>query len=618
MELSVTLPDGLRLFFDGAAPAGGGPYPTSRLRRGLLLADAARELAEEGVGFGVPVVKRGLETVFPGTVALTTTRHGQAWEAQAVFGLDLVERLAARGGPALQSRPLYAAKDALAALHRRAPALRGALTATSSALRRGLRWRTVYVPGEPAGTVTVRFRVQPQAGAVTVTADLSGLRREGLSQVVFMNELGARLFDRYRDADGAELQGDEIGAWHEVSGGAGRLLRLRPRRVLQRAARGRGTTVPRPRARGRAPGLERLRLRAAARHRVASLRDPRGQAGVTSVLLVYPFFRRRLDRSRFRFPPLGIAYVAAALREAGHHVRLLDCTFLRREEARARAVSSGAQVVGIYAMASMEDDCLALAAALRGRGALLVAGGPLPTCEPQRFVQYFDAVVCGEGEATMVELLATQARGADLAAVPGVVCGAAAHNGSAHGNGARGGDGARPAAPPRPFARDLDELPFPARDLLPNDAYIAACRRSYGFAITTVMSTRGCPFSCEFCSNVVFGQSYRARSAQNVVDEVEQALALGYDRISFADDVFTLDRRRVLRICDEIERRGLRLRLGVPGPRGHLRRRHGGAHARGRLLPRVLRHRVGQRSGAGAHGQAHHRGAGPPGRAHGP
>ena len=165
---------------------------------------------------------------------------------------------------------------------------------------------------------------------------------------------------------------------------------------------------------------------------------------MSSVLLVYPFFRRRLDRSRFRFPPLGIAYVAAALREAGHHVRLLDCTFLRRDEARARAVSFAAQVVGIYAMAGMEDDCLALAAALRGRGALLVAGGPLPTCEPQRFVPYFDAVVRGEAEATMVELLAAHARGADLAAVPGVVCGAAAHGG-AHGN----GGGATRRRPPR-------------------------------------------------------------------------------------------------------------------------------------------------------------------------
>ena len=113
-------------------------------------------------------------------------------------------------------------------------------------------------------------------------------------------------------------------------------------------------------------------------------------------------------------------------------------------------------------------------------------------------------------------------------------------------------------APPRAFAPDLDRLPFPARDLLPNAAYIRHGRRRYGSSVTTVMSTRGCPFACEFCSNVVFGDSYRARSPVSVVDEVEQALALGYDRISFADDVFTLERERVVAICDEIRRRGLR------------------------------------------------------------
>ena len=72
------------------------------------------------------------------------------------------------------------------------------------------------------------------------------------------------------------------------------------------------------------------------------------------------------------------------------------------------------------------------------------------------------------------------------------------------------------------------------------------------------MSTRGCPFRCEFCSNVVFGDSYRERSPVNVVDEVEEVLRLGYDRISFADDVFTLHRKRVVAICEEIEGRGLR------------------------------------------------------------
>jgi anaerobic magnesium-protoporphyrin IX monomethyl ester cyclase len=274
---------------------------------------------------------------------------------------------------------------------------------------------------------------------------------------------------------------------------------------------------------------------------------------MTSVLLVYPFFRRRLDRSRFRFPPLGVASVAASLQEAGHSVRVLDCTFLRRDEAARLALAAKTDVVGIYCMTTMEDDCLWFAKQLRGRCSLLVAGGPLPTCDPDAFLEHFDVVVRGEGEQTMRELLAAREAGADLGAVPG----AAVRRGA--GARARGEDGgAALCAPPRPFAGDLDALPFPARRLLPNARYIAFGRRSYGYSITTVMSTRGCPFHCEFCSNVVFGESYRERSPVNVVDEIEEALALGYERISFADDVFTLNGRRVLEICAEIRRRRLR------------------------------------------------------------
>jgi len=276
---------------------------------------------------------------------------------------------------------------------------------------------------------------------------------------------------------------------------------------------------------------------------------------VTRTLLIYPFFRRSLDRSRFRFPPLGIAYVAATLREAGHEVSLLDCTFLSRNQAVQAARATGAEVVGIYSMATMLEDALGFAGALRGQCDLLVAGGPLPTCDPEAFVDAFDVVVRGEGEQTMVELLAARAAGAAPSAVPGVVLGRAAGGDR---RGVAGGVADIADAPPRPFAADLDALPFPARDLLPNDEYIRFGRRRYGASITTVMSTRGCPYRCEFCSNVVFGASYRERSPENVLDEVEQALRLGYERISFADDVFTLDARRVGAICEEIGRRGLR------------------------------------------------------------
>ena len=127
---------------------------------------------------------------------------------------------------------------------------------------------------------------------------------------------------------------------------------------------------------------------------------------MTSVLLIYPFFRRRLDRSRFRFPPLGIAYVAASLQKAGHAVQVLDCTFLHRDDALRQALAARAEVVGIYCMATMTQDCLWFAQHLRDRCDLLVAGGPLPTCDPEAFWAQFDVVVRGEGEQTMREVLA--------------------------------------------------------------------------------------------------------------------------------------------------------------------------------------------------------------------
>jgi anaerobic magnesium-protoporphyrin IX monomethyl ester cyclase len=271
---------------------------------------------------------------------------------------------------------------------------------------------------------------------------------------------------------------------------------------------------------------------------------------MTSVLLIYPYFKPPRDRSVFRFPPLGVSYLAATLLEAGYTVEVLDCTFLSRSEALKRALAVKADVAGLYCMVTMLDDCRWLAGHLRRQGLFLIAGGPLPTCDPAPFLDDFDVVVRGEGEQTLRELVDAYAQRADWRSVPGIVYRAQ--------RGAPDPEAPQLAfTPERPFTADLDRLPFPARALLPNADYIRHGQRTYGYAITTVMSSRGCPFRCEFCSNVVFGGSYRERSPQNVVDEVEEALALGYDRISFADDVFTLNPKRVIAICDEIARRRL-------------------------------------------------------------
>jgi radical SAM superfamily enzyme YgiQ (UPF0313 family) len=270
---------------------------------------------------------------------------------------------------------------------------------------------------------------------------------------------------------------------------------------------------------------------------------------MTSVLLIYPFFVAHRDRSVFRFPPLGVAYLAGALEQAGHNVHLLDCTFLEREQALRQAKAVKAEMVGIYCMVSMVDECMWFAHELRPHCRMLLAGGPLPSCEPESFLDAFDVVVRGEGEQTLIDLLATDGSELQLRRVPGVVFRLRSPNSS---------DKATVFTPDRRPQRDLDQIPFPARHLLPNQRYIEYTRGKYGYSITTVMSTRGCPFRCEFCSNVVFGGSYRERSARNVVDEIESALAVGYDRISFADDVFTMKKGRVLEVCNEINARGLR------------------------------------------------------------
>ena len=272
---------------------------------------------------------------------------------------------------------------------------------------------------------------------------------------------------------------------------------------------------------------------------------------MTSVLLIYPFFKPRRDRSVFRFPPLGISYIASSLQQAGHKVTVIDCTFLDRSDALRNVLSVRAEVVGIYCMVTMLDDSMWFARQLREQTRLLIAGGPLPTCDPLPFLEEFDIVIRGEGEQTILDLLETYRQASDLSEVPGIVF---------RKKDGKGGEAGVIYTKERAFEKDLDRIPFPARELLPNEQYIPYAKKKYGYSITTVMSTRGCPFRCEFCSNVVFGGSYRERSPGNVVDEIEEALGFGYDRISFADDVFTMKKERVRLVCEEIIRRGLRFK----------------------------------------------------------
>jgi len=225
---AVRLPGGLELRISdgGAAAAAGDPpatgapattsYPTGRLQKGLVLLDGGHDLSEEGVGIGVPVLKRGLQAVFPGSMTLAVLSEGPAWRVTATYRMDLVERLGGdRGGP-VRSRSVYAVRDALAAAHRRVPALRAPLTALSNAARRRLGWVTTFVKVPPVATIPVDYRVAEGGSVVTVAVDLRDVPAGVATEIALMNELGAGEFDCYEDAAGASLAGAAIGTWDTV------------------------------------------------------------------------------------------------------------------------------------------------------------------------------------------------------------------------------------------------------------------------------------------------------------------------------------------------------------------------------------------------------------------
>jgi anaerobic magnesium-protoporphyrin IX monomethyl ester cyclase len=111
----------------------------------------------------------------------------------------------------------------------------------------------------------------------------------------------------------------------------------------------------------------------------------------------------------------------------------------------------------------------------------------------------------------------------------------------------------------REFVEDLNSLAFPTRDLFDNKAYKKYYHDRFGYSITSMITSRGCPFSCDFCSRPIFGADMRKRSVANIVDEIEEIQAMGYDRVWFADDCFTLNRRHVLDVCREIVKRRVKV-----------------------------------------------------------
>jgi anaerobic magnesium-protoporphyrin IX monomethyl ester cyclase len=249
------------------------------------------------------------------------------------------------------------------------------------------------------------------------------------------------------------------------------------------------------------------------------------------------------------YPPLGLLYISSHLKARGIDASLFDTTFTSLEALETHLRATRPPVVGIYSNLMTRAKVLQVMAAAKQVGSLVVVGGPDPVNYLDEYLSRgADVVAIGEGELTLEELVPhlRQHGVHDLEHVPGLAF--------------RDATGDIVRTEPRPMLADLDAQPFPDRAAIDQRAYIDVWRKHHGMGSVSLITARGCPFTCTWCSHSVFGYSHRRRSPKNVADEVEQIVGTyAPDLLWYADDVFTINHKWLFEYAAEMERRGFRL-----------------------------------------------------------
>jgi radical SAM superfamily enzyme YgiQ (UPF0313 family) len=286
---------------------------------------------------------------------------------------------------------------------------------------------------------------------------------------------------------------------------------------------------------------------------------------VADVLLVNPYVlgRHAARKASYRpYPPLGLMYLGAVLRENGYSVEIYDGTFSDSPDRIGRHLDRGGlpRVAGVYAMNSFRDDALETIRLFKDRGVTVFAGGPDPSIYDGQYLEAgADAVVRGEGEVAILELLGAYGVAPNrserprppsddvLAAIPGVSF--------------LDRDLAPARAEDRPASGTMDDLPTPAYDLVDLPLYLSEWKRVHGYRSLQFMTSRGCPFSCTWCARPIFGRKYRQYGAERAVAEVRfLAETFGVDHLWLFDDTFVVRREWVEAFCDRIMHEGVRIR----------------------------------------------------------
>jgi anaerobic magnesium-protoporphyrin IX monomethyl ester cyclase len=269
------------------------------------------------------------------------------------------------------------------------------------------------------------------------------------------------------------------------------------------------------------------------------------EIGMSRVALVYPYFRTK-SPTELLFPPLGAAALSSQLHARGIGGRVFDCTFSSFEKTIRALAAYAPEVVGIHSMVTTSKAAFRIAQAVRDRikGCLLVAGGPLPTLYPERYARHFDMVFRGEADTSFPtfcqELFTILPSPALFARLPLTLYdGLYINRNGIHVN--------NPVV--HHSESQIRSFPLPDRTDFDHSAYQRTWFERHGVKTTSLITTLGCPFSCDFCSKPVFGNVFRKRDLDSVFEEIRQVRFLDYDSLWIADDNFTLDTGFLKEFC---------------------------------------------------------------------
>jgi radical SAM superfamily enzyme YgiQ (UPF0313 family) len=243
------------------------------------------------------------------------------------------------------------------------------------------------------------------------------------------------------------------------------------------------------------------------------------------------------------YAPLGILYLSAHLRAKGFDVEIYDSTFGSKAELFRILESGTPGMLGVYGTLMTRRNVVDIARHGREAGWQVVLGGPEP---PNYAEQYLAAgasvIVAGEAEIALEELV----RGAAQESINGTIF--------------RSANGSIVQTPPAKLIENLDAQPWPDRERIDMDRYLSAWRERHGKGSISLITARGCPYHCNWCSHSVYGKTHRRRSPGAVVNELEWILGrYNPDILWLADDVFTIHHGWLFEYAAEMQRRGLKI-----------------------------------------------------------